>query len=189
MNSSQQIFEGKPFPKENRNSFVKQYDLTDKNDSILTTELKRFNFSDPPIDPIKFAMDLAEHMLHYDGVGLAANQLGLPYRVFAIKADPILVCYNPIIVDQSEESILLEEGCLTFPNFYVKVKRPLVIKARYTKPNGETLTTKFDGVTSRIFQHELDHLNGILFQNRATKYHLEVAKNQYRKRSKKRDVH
>jgi peptide deformylase len=114
-------------------------------------------------------------MLHHNGMGLAANQVGLPYRVFVIKANPILACFNPRIVSQTGEEIDLEEGCLTFPNYYVKIRRPKQIRVRYTYPNGETVTQIYDGMTARIFQHELDHLDGILFQSRATLFHKEQA--------------
>jgi peptide deformylase len=69
-------------------------------------------------------------MLYNDGLGLSANQIGLPYRAFAIKAEKIIVCFNPRIVDYSEETIYLEEGCLSYPNLYIKVKRPKKIKIR-----------------------------------------------------------
>lgn len=153
------------------------HNLVSRYDKILKTKLDRFDFSNPPIDPIELAHDLAQTMLDKNGMGLAANQLGLPYRVFAIKANPILVCFNPIIVDESlSNQIYLEEGCLSFPGLIVKVKRPAKIKVRYTEPNSETVTKTFEGLTARIFQHELDHLDGIVFTQRAHKIHLEQAR-------------
>ena len=71
--------------------FKPKYDLVDVDDPILREELPEFNFADPPVDPIEFAHELAEHMMYYNGLGLAANQLGLPYRCFAMRADPIVV--------------------------------------------------------------------------------------------------
>jgi peptide deformylase len=141
----------------------------------LRTKLEPFDFLNSPTDPIQLAKDLTETMLHHNGMGLAANQVGLPYRVFVIKANPILACFNPRIVSQTGEEIDLEEGCLTFPNYYVKIRRPKQIRVRYTYPNGETVTQIYDGMTARIFQHELDHLDGILFQSRATLFHKEQA--------------
>ena len=121
-------------------------------------------------------------MLSHDGIGLAANQIGLPYRVFAIKANPVLVCFNPRIVDYSKETIVLEEGCLTFPGLYLKIKRPRDIKCRFTYPNGETITKTFTGATARIFQHELDHLNGILFTEKVGPTALALAKIRMKKK-------
>lgn len=129
-------------------------------------------------------MDLAQSMMKHGGVGLAANQIGLPYRAFAIAANPILVCFNPRIVNVSTEEIELEEGCLTFPGLILKIKRPGAIKVRYTYPNGETVTTQYNGITARIFQHELDHLNGVLFTERARPTTLALAKAKVAKKIK-----
>ena len=145
-------------------------------DPILKHPLDKFDFQNPPMDPIELAHVLAETMIRENGLGLSANQIGLPYRVFAIKAEQIIVCYNPIIVDSSEEQIYLEEGCLSFPLLFVKVKRPKTVKVRYTEPNGNIVTKVFDGLTARVFQHELDHLNGIVYTSRANGLHLEQAK-------------
>lgn len=152
------------------------YELVPCNDPILKQPLDKFNFQDPPMDPIELAHVLAETMIRENGLGLSANQIGLPHRVFAIKAEQIIVCYNPIIVDTSEEQLYLEEGCLSFPLLFVKVKRPKTIKVRYTEPNGNIVTKVFDGLTARVFQHELDHLNGIVYTSRANSLHLEQAK-------------
>jgi len=156
-------------------------DLVPKTHSLLQTKLENFDFMNPPTDPIQLAKDLTETMLQNNGIGIAANQCGLPYRVFAIRSNPVLVCFNPRIVDLSSEELYLEEGCLTFPNYYVKVKRPKKIKVRFTMPNGQVDTRIFDGMTARIFQHELDHLDGILFMSRATKYHRDQAEKKARK--------
>lgn len=152
------------------------YDLIDCNDPILKTPLENFNFDNPPTDPIELAHTLAQTMISNDGIGLAANQIGLPYRAFAMMGEKIIVCFNPKIVDFSEETVTMEEGCLSYPNLFVKVKRPRKIKVRYTEPNGNVVTTVYDGMTARVFQHELDHLDGISYQKRANKYHLEQAK-------------
>lgn len=145
-------------------------------DPILKQPLEKFNFQSPPMDPIELAHDLAETMIANNGLGLSANQMGLPYRAFAMKAEQIIVCFNPIIVDTSTETVTLEEGCLSFPLLFVKVKRPKKIKVRYTEPNGNVVTKIFDGMTARVFQHELDHLNGVVYASRANAFHLEQAK-------------
>jgi len=149
--------------------------LVDKNDLILKTELEYFDFSNPPTDPIQLARDLAETMIENKGLGLAANQVGLPYRAFVINGEQILACFNPKIVDSSADQVYMLEGCLSHPGLSVKIKRPAVIKVRFTVPNGETRTEKFEGLTARVFQHELDHLNGIVHINRASVIHKEQA--------------
>jgi len=159
-------------------------ELIKPNNPILTTRCEEFDFTNPPFDPIEFAKDLVKTMRDLDGLGLAGNQVGNLYRVFAMRADPNKVCYNPRIVWVSDEVILLEEGCLTFPGLYVKVKRPRHCKIRYTQPNGQTLTETFTGQTARVCFHEVDHLDGILFYNRATMYHRELALKKWRKEKK-----
>jgi peptide deformylase len=110
------------------------------------------------------------------GIGIAANQVGVPYRVFAMRGHPEnFVCYNPKIVQPSEQQIVLEEGCLTYPGLFVKVKRPQHIRVRFQTPNGDMRTETYTGMTARIFQHELDHLDGIIFYNKASRYHRDQA--------------
>ena len=83
--------------------------------------------------------------------------------------------FNPKIVDMSNETDYMVEGCLSFPGLLVKVKRARKIKVRFTFPNSQIVTKKFEGLSSRVIQHEIDHLNGITFKDRATRYHLEKA--------------
>ena len=152
--------------------------LVDKDDPILREVMPEVDFDNfvyaAPTDneivsnvskpqPVKLARDLADTMLKYNGIGLAANQVGLRHRVFAIKSNPVMVCFNPILVDVSEKTELLDEGCLSIPGMFAKVRRPSIIKARWTRPDGETITEKYSGLTARIFLHELSHLNGELF--------------------------
>lgn len=151
-------------------------ELVPCNDTILRKPLEKFDFENPPTDPIELAHVLAQAVIKYEGLGISANQVGLPYRAFAIKAEKIIVCFNPIIVDISEETVYLEEGCLSFPNLYVKIKRPRTIKVRYTEPNGNVVTNKYDGMTARVFMHELDHLNGVVHLSRAHPVHVQQAK-------------
>lgn len=149
------------------------YDIVDADHPALKQVTPSFDFLNPPIDPIQFAKDLFETMMHNNGLGLAANQCGFPYRVFAVRSNPGLVVFNPRIIDQTTEELYLDEGCLTYPNLVLKVKRPSMIKVRYYEPNGNVVTQKFIGMTARIFLHEMDHLNGINFTQRANKIHLD----------------
>lgn len=150
--------------------------LVPPNDPILTKPCDVFDFGNPPIDPIEFAKDLIKTMYDSNGIGLSANQVGIPYRVFAMRGAPEnFVCFNPKLVQPSEMEVILEEGCLTYQGLLVKIKRPQHIRVRFTTPNGETLTKQFTGMTARTFQHELDHLDGIIFYNRANRYHRDQA--------------
>lgn len=156
--------------------------LVSISDPILRQETSPFDFQNPPIDPIELAHILSQSLLFYQGFGLAAPQIGLPYRVFVMKSNPIICCFNPKIVDTSTEMLYLEEGCLSIPGISIKRKRFKRMRGRYTLPNGTTETHVFENMTSRIFQHELDHLNGKLMttgQNRVT---LELLVSKAKKR-------
>lgn len=149
----------------------------DETNSLLKSEMEPFDFSNPPEDPMEIAKGLCDFLaLNDNGVGIAANQLGLPYRVFAVRADPMIVMFNPVIVNYTGFEVAMEEGCLSFPGLHFKVKRPEAIRVRFTLPTGEIRTQMFDGITARIIQHEYDHLNGIIFTEKANRYHLEQAK-------------
>lgn len=148
--------------------------LVDSEDPVLREVLPEFDFGNPPCDPVELVKNLTETMIANNGLGLSANQCGLKHRVFVLNGSPVQACFNPRVVDQTNQTIvLLDEGCLSFPNLYLKVKRPRTIKVRYTMPNGETVTQKFDGITARCFLHELDHLNGVVFTQRTNTYYLE----------------
>jgi len=137
---------------------------------------EEFDFTDPPFDPVDFAQNLVKFMYENNGLGVAANQVGNPYCIFAMRGSPEnFVCFNPKIVKPSESQIVLEEGCLSYPGLVVKIKRPQHIRARFTTPNGDTITRQFTGMTARVFQHELDHLDGIKFYDRANKFHRDQA--------------
>jgi len=154
------------------------YDLVPDSHPLLHTKLDKFDFSDPPIDPVQLVNNLIETMYQHRGMGLSANQCGLPYRVFVLHSQETLALFNPIIVDQTSDEVKLEEGCLTFPNLWLPIKRPSIIKVRYQDPFGEFRTDKFIGMTARCIQHELDHLNGIDYRQRANQIHLQRALNQ-----------
>lgn len=148
--------------------------LVDRFDPILHTKLETFDFANPPTDPIALYNDLGNAMLKYGGAGLAANQVGLPYRFFVIKANPIVGCFNPIIVDKSTETIDLDEGCLSFPGVALKVRRSRSIRIRYTEPNGNVVTHMWSGITARIALHEFDHLEGKTFLDHLSRVKREI---------------
>ena len=158
--------------------------LVKDSDPILSQQMPVFDFDNPPTDPIQLAYDLVESMRHHNGLGLSANQIGLPYRVFSMQAVPAIVCFNPKVVDASSEEIVLEEGCLSFPGLGIKIKRSRHIKVRYTEPNGEIVTRKFTGMAARCFLHELDHMNGTKYIDRASFVQKELALKRQKKLAK-----
>ena len=114
--------------------------------------------------------DLVDSMYAENGLGIAALQLGDPRRMFIIEpklagraeADPPIACINPEIVEVSEEQQDSEEGCLSFPDIYVKVKRPMRAKLRATGLDGKLFELEGEGLLARCILHELDHLTGKL---------------------------
>lgn len=111
--------------------------------------------------------DMIETMRHENGIGLASPQVGILKRVIVIDIgeDPI-IAINPVIVDElgKIEDI---EGCLSVPNLRGKVERPENIKIRYTNLRGEEIEMDVEGYAARVFCHEIDHLNGILYTDLA----------------------
>lgn len=157
------------------------YDLIDYDSAILNEELPLFDFENPPTDPLELAKNLLDTMRHHKGIGLSANQVGLPYRVFVMEGDPAFACFNPKIVDVSEDIVSLPEGCLSYRGVNVPVKRPAHVRVRFTAPDGNTMTRKFTGMTARVFQHEYDHLEGTNFLRRMHPAHREKALRQLKR--------
>lgn len=117
-----------------------------------------------------------------NGIGLSANQVGVPYRIFAMRGLPEnFVCINPRVIMPSEETILLDEGCLSYPNLFVKIKRPRHVRVRFQTPNGDTMTQMFTGISARCFLHEMDHMDGLVFYRHANDYHRHQAMNRLKK--------
>jgi len=113
----------------------------------------------------KLAADMLEIMRAGKGIGLAAPQIGILKRIFVVEiADDIpRVFINPRIVEQSEETVKFEEGCLSLPGIYADVVRPASIRIHAWNERGKPFTLDADGLLARVIQHEFDHLRGIMF--------------------------
>jgi peptide deformylase len=139
---------------------------------ILRERMPDFNFENPIMDPKELEKQMLEFMYTHDGIGLAANQVGIHTRVFVIghKDNPSAgtAFFNPSIIANTEKLDDLEEGCLSFPGIYVKIKRPTAIKARWQNSSGEWEEGEFDGYNCKCFLHEFDHLEGITYQDRVS---------------------
>ena len=145
---------------------------------MLTQVCDPFDFENAPYEPINLSNNLTLLREKYRGLGLAANQVGLNLRVISVKGiDSCL--FNPKIVDFNPVTIQMEEGCLSFPGMVVKIKRPIALRLRYADATGAVQTKTFNGWAARSIQHEVDHLDGILFYNRANKFHRDQALNQW----------
>ena len=121
-------------------------------------------------DRHEVAKILIENMHHYEGIGLSANQIGLYVRAFAMIRDlennEVIVCFNPKIVKKYNECVNFEEGCLSYPDEFISVKRPDRIVVTYEDEDKKVHKIKLSGMASRVFQHEFDHLEGIDFTQR-----------------------
>ena len=156
--------------------------LVPKNDQVLTAVCHPVDFANPPFDLVEFSQELVKCMYDNNGIGLSANQVGVPYRIFAMRGSPEnFVCINPRVIMPSEETILLDEGCLSYPNLFVKIKRPRHVRVRFQTPNGETMTQMFTGISARCFLHEMDHMDGLVFYRHANDYHRHQAMNRLKK--------
>ena len=119
----------------------------------------------------KFESDMIKLMLDERGMGLAANQIGVTKRFFAIGHEsfdtfekPVII-WNPQIIMQSKEKVIDVEGCLSFKDIFVKVERPETIEVQYETTKGQTKYARLEGMESKCFQHEHDHLEGITFNS------------------------
>jgi len=141
-------------------------------DPILREQMPLFDFENPSHDPVQLEQDMLDLMIKFDGIGLAANQVGERVRMFVMgsKANPTkgIAFFNPEVIANTENLLDLEEGCLSFPGIYVKIKRPSAIKARWQNSKGEVMEGEFTGYDCKCFLHELDHLEGVVFQDRAS---------------------
>jgi peptide deformylase len=123
----------------------------------------------------KLVADMFETMYGAPGVGLAAVQVGVPKRIVTIDATrgeeekQPFVLINPEILWASDEKLVLEEGCLSIPEYIDEVERPAKVKARFLDLDGRTIEVEAEGLFARVMQHEIDHINGVLFIDHLSK--------------------
>jgi len=156
-----------------------------------TNPLLRIKLSEcsSDLDREKVEGQLIDSMKHYQGIGLSANQVGIMERVFVMYSDvkkgEIISCFNPKIITQSDTEIVIDEGCLSYPGLWLKVKRPDGIEVEYEDKNGELQSKAMFGLECRIFLHEYDHMEGTDFTKKVSKIKLDRAKKRQSKMLKK----
>ena len=150
--------------------------LLEPNNLILRTHMESVS---KDCNREKVRQDLIDSMEHYQGVGLSANQIGIMERVFIMYENvdirKILTCFNPKILETSKEQILMDEGCLTYPGVWLKVKRPYAVLFEYEDEKGEKHQKELVGLPSRIFQHEYDHMEGTDFTQKVSRLKIDRA--------------
>ena len=129
----------------------------------------------------EFIDSMFETMVKYGGIGLSANQVGKPYRMFVMGGHPEIhkgkkwVCFNPEIIEESKQTTRLKEGCLTFPFLFLDIERPSAVKVKYLDGDLKEQEEDMIGIVSRCYQHELDHMNGLVFTEKVSKFRLDFA--------------
>lgn len=158
-------------------------------DKVLYTSTELYDFDSQSNQARSELIDgMVEVMTTNNGIGLAAPQVGLSLRVFVMK-DPdtneITACFNPEVIEYAGEKVQDTEGCLSFPQLYLKVERSQTVYVRYQDINGELVTKQFDGIMARCFTHELEHLNGITFTKKVGSVSLSMAQKRRTKQQRK----
>lgn len=143
-------------------------------------------------DVRRLADDMLDTMYDAPGIGLAAIQIGIPRQMLVIDVSKEgeekqpLVFINPKVLTTSDERSVYEEGCLSIPDYYAEVERPATITVEYIDLEGKQLTVKADGLLATCLQHEIDHLNGVLFIDHISKLKREMVIRKFTKAAKTR---
>lgn len=159
--------------------------LVPDNHPLLHEAMPAFNFMQPGIDPVELYNILGHNLIRYKGLGLSANQIEIRARCFVMSAEEIIPVFNPKIVSVSSETVVMKEGCLSFPNLILSIERPRQIKVRFSDPKGQAKTVDLVGLSARVFLHEMDHLDGKDFTQRVKPFALQLAKEKAAKLNKK----
>ncbi len=156
-------------------------------DSVLRKKCLKVENIDETL--VTLADDMIETMYAASGLGLAANQVGVTSDLFVIdvgiekeKRDPVIII-NPIIT-ASEEEVIAEEGCLSIPEVFAQVKRSQHVEVKGYDLKGNELRYEAEGFLARAFQHEMDHLNGVLFWDNLSKVKRDILQRKFKKKLK-----
>jgi len=180
---------------------MKELKLIPPTDPRVQCAIAPFNNDMLKDEGFKDRKELSEAMFDtmkkYGGIGLSANQVGLPFNMFVLGDHPEvekglkMTCFNPIIISSSVEEETMKEGCLTFPFVFLNITRPRKVVVKYEDENGDLKEGSLDGMISRVFQHEYDHMLGKTFVDGVSKMKLDMAykkaekqMNRYRKMKK-----
>ena len=136
--------------------------------------------------------NLIDTMKAYEGIGLSANQIGVLERVFVMydastldsSDKKVIACFNPKVISESVNTVMIEEGCLSYPGLWIKVTRPESIGVEYEDENGKVIRDNLNGLQCRIFQHEYDHMEGSDFTKKVSKLKLDMAIKKQKKMEK-----
>ncbi|MGF7008709.1 peptide deformylase [Aminobacter sp. BE322] len=140
----------------------------------------------------QFARDMLDTMYDAPGIGLAAIQVGEPLRMLVIDLakegeEPApRVVINPEVLARSDERSVYEEGCLSIPDYYAEVERPATVRVKYLDEHGKEQEVEADGLLATCLQHEIDHLDGVLFIDYISKLKRDMVMRKFKKLAKDR---
>lgn len=160
------------------------FKLVDFYDPILRKPTELFEFTDEEsLRQANFlGYSMSETLQRLKGLGLSANQVGINKRLCVVNVgNQNWIMFNPKIVSKSEELSTLSEGCLSYPGLFVKVPRAKEVTVQFQAMNGQWVEQKVDGLIAVCVQHELDHLDGIVYTDRVSPIKLEQAKRKVKK--------
>ncbi len=150
-------------------------------DPVLKTRAAPVEDFDDPLE--RLAEDMLATMREQEGVGLAANQVGRLKRILvAAVEDEEYVLVNPVIEEAAETKETGPEGCLSIPGIQVEVERPTAVTISGQNVSGEPVRIEAEGLLARIFQHEVDHLDGVLILDRTDRASRKAAMREWRER-------
>ena len=161
--------------------------LFDENHPMLRQIIPEYDIRKLP-SPLtnKLIKRLKMTMKLHNGLGLSANQCGVFERIFVIgSGENVWACINPKVIASSDDIEKDREGCLSFPGLSVMIDRPKWIEVEYYNENGGQVQMRFDGLTARCFQHELDHMNGVRMIDKVKPLALQMAREKQKKLIKK----
>ena len=147
-------------------------------DIRLMKPCEPWNFEDPPLVVDFLMADMIETMAKSGGIGLAANQVGISYRVIAMhvqETDEYITLFNPEIVSESELQYIAMEGCLSFPGVTLDLRRPKTVEVKYFDHLARPHTRSFNEIDAKCVLHEIDHLNGITFKDHVSQLKYDMA--------------
>ncbi|MBN9232913.1 MULTISPECIES: peptide deformylase [Phyllobacteriaceae] len=154
-------------------------------DPVLRQVSKSVERIDEPL--LKLADDMLETMYDAPGIGLAAIQVGEPLRMLVIdlakEGEPPAphVFINPDVLESGTERSVYEEGCLSIPDYYAEVERPATVRVRYLDRDGRLQEIQAEGLMATCLQHEIDHLNGVLFIDHISKLKRDMVVKKFKK--------
>jgi peptide deformylase len=161
--------------------------LPDPKLRLVSKPVERF---DAPLR--NFAADMLDTMYDAPGIGLAAIQVGEPIRMLVLdlakegetKAPQVFI--NPEVVESSQERSVYEEGCLSIPDYYAEVERPAKVRVKYLDGHGKVQEVVAEGLLATCLQHEIDHLNGVLFIDHISKLKRDMVVKKFKKLARDR---